>query len=325
MALLIRPGLDLTAAVYACWRVGASIVVADAGLGLRRMVDALRSADPDHLIAIPAGLAAAAAFRLPGQRLVAGQLPEQLRKLLKADHSLTELTENHLRGRPAVADDGQLLTSMSEDDAEAAVLFTSGATGPPKGVVYRHRQLRAQLELVRSVCDVRPGDRLVAAFAPFALYGPALGIGSAVPAMDVTKPGTLTAAALAEAAAAIEATLVFASPAALRNVAATAAELSRRPACRARQSSPRLVGRRSGTAASASRGAGAAAGGRAAYPVRDDRGDAGHGHLARRNRGDGPRQWRVRRPVPPRCEGQDKSARRPRGEQPGTSPIQPSW
>ena len=227
VALLIRPGLDLTAAVYACWRVGASIVVADAGLGLRRMVDALRSADPDHLIAIPAGLAAAAAFRLPGQRLVAGQLPEQLRKLLKADHTLTELTENHPHGRPAAADDGQLRTSVSEDDAEAAVLFTSGATGPPKGVVYRHRQLRAQLELVRSVCDVRPGDRLVAAFAPFALYGPALGIGSAVPAMDVTKPGTLTAAALAEAAAAIEATLVFASPAALRNVAATADELSR--------------------------------------------------------------------------------------------------
>jgi olefin beta-lactone synthetase len=106
------------------------------------------------------------------------------------------------------------------------VLFTSGATGPPKGVVYRHRQLRAQLELVRFVCGVRPGDRLVAAFAPFALYGPALGIGTAVPAMDVTKPGTLTATALAAAAAAIEATLIFASPAALRNVAATADELS---------------------------------------------------------------------------------------------------
>jgi olefin beta-lactone synthetase len=121
---------------------------------------------------------------------------------------------------------GQSHPAVLEDEAEAAVLFTSGATGAPKGVVYRHRQLRAQLELVRAVFDIRPGDRMVAAFAPFALYGPALGIGTAAPAMDVTKPGTLTATALADAAAAIQATQVFASPAALRNVAATAVHLS---------------------------------------------------------------------------------------------------
>ena len=106
------------------------------------------------------------------------------------------------------------------------MLFTSGATGPPKGVVYRHSQLRAQVELVRAVCGITPDDRLVAAFAPFALYGPALGIGAAVPRMDVTRPGTLTASALAEAAAAVGGTLVFASPAALRNVVATASQLT---------------------------------------------------------------------------------------------------
>ena len=56
--------------------------------------------------------------------------------------------------------------------------------------------------------------------------GPALGIGAAVPRMDVTRPGTLTASALAEAAAAVGGTLVFASPAALRNVVATASQLT---------------------------------------------------------------------------------------------------
>ena len=81
------------------------------------------------------------------------------------------------------------------------MLFTSGATGPAKGVVYRHGQLRAQLERVRAVMRIGPDDRLVAAFAPFALYGPALGIAAAVPDMDVTRPGTLTAAALADAVA----------------------------------------------------------------------------------------------------------------------------
>ena len=220
VAMLVPPGADLTAAVYASWRAGASIVVADAGLGLRRMADALRSAHADHLIAVPAGLALAAAYRLPGQRILVGKRP-QLRRLLKAHQSMNDLT-SHAR----VVTDDRGRSGGIVDEAEAAVLFTSGATGPPKGVVYRHRQLRAQLQLVGAVFDAKPEDRLVAAFAPFALFGPALGIGAAVPDMDVTRPGTLTAPALAEAVAAIDATLIFASPAALRNVAATAGDLT---------------------------------------------------------------------------------------------------
>ena len=115
-------------------------------------------------------------------------------------------------------------------------MFTSGATGPAKGVVYRHRQVQAQLEVLRSTYALTADDRLVAAFAPFALYGPALGLASAVPDMDVTAPGTLTAAALADAVAAVRATVVFASPAALRNVVATAGALT--------AGAPRRPGRR---------------------------------------------------------------------------------
>ena len=80
--------------------------------------------------------------------------------------------------------------------------------------------------MLRSTYGLTAEDRLVAAFAPFALYGPALGLASAVPDMDVTAPGTLTASALADAVAAVGATVVFASPAALRNVVATAGDLT---------------------------------------------------------------------------------------------------
>jgi acyl-coenzyme A synthetase/AMP-(fatty) acid ligase/pimeloyl-ACP methyl ester carboxylesterase len=214
VAMLVPPGLELTAAVYACWRAGAAIVVADTGLGWRRMAEALRSADPEFLIGVPGAVVAAAALRIPGRRIVIGDPPGPVRRMLDASMIKPKV-------RPS-ADSGRRSTS----EPEAAVLFTSGATGPPKGVVYRHAQLRAQVDLVRAVCSVTPDDRLVAAFAPFALYGPALGIGAAVPRMDVTRPGTLTAVALADAAEAIEATLVFASPAALRNVVATAHRLT---------------------------------------------------------------------------------------------------
>lgn len=66
----------------------------------------------------------------------------------------------------------------------------------------------------------------MAAFAPFALLGPALGVTSVVPDMDITAPATLTAAALADAARAADATMVFTSPAALSNVVATAGVLT---------------------------------------------------------------------------------------------------
>ena len=217
VALLVPPSAELTAAVYAVWSAGAVVVVADKGLGVRGMGRALRGARVDHVVASGPGLVAARAMRLPGARIGAGRLAGRLRRALGAEHSLADLAR---LGRGAPAAPGPAL-----DDA-CAVVFTSGATGPAKGVVYRHRQLRAQLMLLRATYALRDDDRIVAAFAPFSLYGPALGIGSVVPDVDVTSPGALTAAALADAVAAIGATVVFASPAALRGVLATAAELT---------------------------------------------------------------------------------------------------
>jgi len=207
VALLVPPSIDLTVAVYAVWRAGAVIVVADKGLGVRGMGAALRSAKVDHVIGTAQGLAAAKVMRLTGTRISVGGG-------FGAQWTVEELVRTAGGELPEVS-----------GDMEAAVVFTSGATGPAKGVLYRHRQVRAQVELVCGTYGLTSADRLVAAFAPFAIYGPALGIGSAVPDTDVTSPGKLTAMALAEAAAAVDATVVFASPAALRNVLGTAGEL----------------------------------------------------------------------------------------------------
>jgi acyl-coenzyme A synthetase/AMP-(fatty) acid ligase len=109
---------------------------------------------------------------------------------------------------------------------DAGVGFTSGSTGPAKGVTYKHHQLQAQRDALARLYSIGGSDSLVAAFGPFALLGTLMGTPSVVPDMEVTSPGSLTAIALADAAAAINATLVFASPAALSNVAATSGDLS---------------------------------------------------------------------------------------------------
>jgi acyl-CoA synthetase (AMP-forming)/AMP-acid ligase II/pimeloyl-ACP methyl ester carboxylesterase len=217
VALLVPPSIELTVALYSVWQCGAVIVVVDKGLGLRGMGRALRSARVDHVIAETAGLLAAGPMRVPGSRIAAVDVPWAVRRAARVAHTIPELVRTG-RDLPSPAE--------ARPDDEAAVIFTSGATGPAKGVLYRHRQVRAQLTLIREAYGITGADRIVAAFAPFALYGPALGVPSAVPATDVTRPGALTAAALADAAAAVDATVVFASPAALTNVLATADRLT---------------------------------------------------------------------------------------------------
>lgn len=218
VSLMVPPGVDLTVVLYACLRVGAVVVVADAGLGLRGLSRAVRGAAPDVLIGIDKALAAAAALGWEARRFSVRELPAARRRILGVETSLERLGDTGTRNG---ASDDAGLPPVPAADSPAAVLFTSGSTGPAKGVRYTHRQLAAMRDTLAATLDLRPGARLVAGFAPFALLGPALGAVSVTPDMDVTRPRTLTAKALADAAAAIGATVVFASPAALRNVLAT--------------------------------------------------------------------------------------------------------
>jgi acyl-coenzyme A synthetase/AMP-(fatty) acid ligase len=203
VALLIRPGADLIAVIYACWRIGASVVVTDAGLGARGIHRALRGSGARHVIGIPAGIALVRATGVPGQRI-----------------STSELVTIAQAGRFAT------LPPPPGQEVEALVAFTSGSTGPAKGVVYRHRQVEETRDLLQSHYAITDADVLVAAFAPWAVLGPALGIACVLPDMDVTSPRTLSAAALADAVEVSRGTLLWASPAALTSVLEGSADLT---------------------------------------------------------------------------------------------------
>ena len=200
--MLVPPGGDLIACVYACWRIGATVVVTDAGLGVRGIHRALRGAAPKHVIGIPKAMALVRALRLPGQRISVGQLPEIARN-----------------------GSGAPLPDAPHDDDVAVIVFTSGSTGPAKGVVYLHRQVQVTRDLLIAHYGITDSDSLVAAFAPWAVLGPAIGISSSLPDMDVTSPRTLEASALADAVRVVDGTLLWASPAAFTNVLATSREL----------------------------------------------------------------------------------------------------
>jgi len=198
IAVLVSPSIDLIAVVYACWRIGAVAVIADKGLGLRGLTSAIRASRVKHIIGPVKAIAAA--------------------RLLRWAPRASMIRLSKLSGSPVVSKLEYVSAPEPNADDLAAVLFTSGATGPAKGVRYTHRQLYAQRDALQKTYSIIPTDTFVAAFAPFALYGPALGIATGLADMDVTSPSTLTAAALDDACRRVGATMVFASPAALANV-----------------------------------------------------------------------------------------------------------
>ena len=222
VSLLITPGADLTGVLYACFRIGAVAVVADAGLGTQGLTRAVIGSHIDWLIGIPKALVGARAMGWPGRRLSVEQLPTVDRVALGVETSIAELARSGALQRELGA---PLDVPHPDPDSDAAVLFTSGSTGPAKGAVMTHRQLSAMFSAVGDTLDLAPERGLVAGFATFALLGPALGAPTVVPDMDITRPGELTAPALAAAIGALGRPAVFTAPAALRNILDTAGQL----------------------------------------------------------------------------------------------------
>lgn len=216
VAVMIPPGIDLAVAVYGAWRAGAIAVLVDGALSPPQMTAALRSANPEWLIGITRALTAARALRWPGTPIAPAPLSSAQQRALGTSIDLATLAVQH---------EALTLPALPTETDQAAVVFTSGSTGPSKGVRYTHGQIAAQRDKMRAHYEITDDDRLVAAFAPFALYGPMLGITSVVPDMDVSAPATLDAKNFASAIAAVDATMVFASPAALENIVRTQRDL----------------------------------------------------------------------------------------------------
>jgi acyl-CoA synthetase (AMP-forming)/AMP-acid ligase II len=104
-------------------------------------------------------------------------------------------------------------------DETAAILFTSGSTGTPKGVVYTHGNFAAQIDALRVLARIEPGEIDLATFPLFALFDPALGMTTVFADMDPSCPAAADPAKIVRAIQSHGVTTMFASPAILGKVA----------------------------------------------------------------------------------------------------------
>jgi len=208
-ALMVRPSLEFFALMLALFKVGAIPVLVDPGIGVRRLGRCLDEAEPEAFIGVP--LAQAARIALGWGRRTLRTTVTVSRRWLWGGTTLDELRE---RGRS----DEPYAVATTRDEDEAAILFTSGSTGPPKGVVYSHANFAAQVEAIRALGRIEHGEIDLPTFPPFALFDPALGMTAVIPDMDPTRPGEVDPRRIIDAAEEFRATNLFGSPALLDTV-----------------------------------------------------------------------------------------------------------
>ncbi len=201
-ALLVRPGLDLIAITFALFRLGAVPVVVDPGLGARALVRCLARTRPKAFLGVPI---AHALRRVYARELTNVSIDVVVGpRWFPGAHTLHTI-EDHRTG-----DFAPVATAADEP---AAILFTSGSTGPAKGVLYHHGAFAAQIEALKSLCRIQPGEIDLACFPLFALFDAAFGATCVVPRLDPSRPGRCDPAAIADALVRHRCTYTFGSPA----------------------------------------------------------------------------------------------------------------
>lgn len=177
--LMVRPSLELFLLMFALFKAGAVPVLVDPGIDRAALGQCLAQAEPAAFIGIPLAhlgrLRYGWARRTLRQRIWVGG--PRFAPGLRLQDLYTAGSGQGERGSVQV-----------DPEDVAAILFTSGSTGVPKGVVYRHRHFVAQVELLREAFDIRPGEIDLPTFPPFALFDPALGMTTVIPSMDPTRP-----------------------------------------------------------------------------------------------------------------------------------------
>jgi len=177
--VMIRPGQEFVAVAFALFKMGAISVLLDPGMGRTSLLRCIEEVEPHAFIAVSMAHAARLlrprAFKSVKHWVTVGP------RWFWSGPTLSQIRALERQSREFPCAD-------TRTDETAAILFTSGSTGIPKGVVYEHGMFDAQIRSLRESYGIREGEIDLPAFPLFALFSVAMGVTIVIPDMDCSRP-----------------------------------------------------------------------------------------------------------------------------------------
>ncbi|WP_035274165.1 fatty acid CoA ligase family protein [Desulfogranum japonicum] len=211
--LMVKPSVEFISLTFALFQLGAVVILIDPGMGFRNLLRCIGSVRPDVLIGIPKAVLLSLVFRRPFHTL---RLRISVGKSFWWKKYVIPLAAQN---RLSVSGAEKEATVKASFDDLAAIIFTTGSTGPPKGVQYTHGIFHTQLQYIRDYFGISSSDTDQPGFPLFGLFSIALGATAVIPDMDPTRPAKVDPVKFVASIQKYGVTYSFGSPAIWRVVA----------------------------------------------------------------------------------------------------------
>lgn len=209
VVLMVPPGLEFFTLSFAFLQSGIIPVLIDPGIGIKKLKKCIGEVEPVGFIGITKAHVA---------RVLLGWGKSTIKKKVTIGQRLFWGGGNFKKIKETGHTDAPARIFEAKPDDLAAILFTSGSTGVPKGVMYTHSNFHHQVKMIRQTFGMSPGEIDLPTFPPFAFFNPAAGLSTVIPDMDPTRPAHVDPERIIRALEQFKVTNMFGSPALIDRV-----------------------------------------------------------------------------------------------------------